>query len=164
MNAQYFPSPLGLLTVFADDEALRALRFSSGANADAPNALTQAACTQLRQYFSGTRTAFSLPLLPQGTPFQQCVWFALAQIPFGKVATYGQLAAAIGRPTACRAVANAVGQNPLLILLPCHRVVAADGLGGFSAGQDKKRQLLRQEGIEIAENSRFFEKFFFTFP
>ena len=78
--------------------------------------------------------------------------------------TYGELAAAIGQPTACRAVANAVGKNPLLIFIPCHRVVGASGLGGFSAGLEAKRALLTLEGVQISEKSPFSEKFFFTFP
>lgn len=123
-----------------------------------------AAERQLEEYFAGKRTEFTVRLAPAGTPFQRAVWAAMCRIPYGKVVTYGQLAAAIGRPTACRAVANAVGKNPILILQPCHRVVAAGGLGGFSAGLEKKRALLRLEGVEIAENSPFSEKYIFTFP
>ncbi|MBQ7871496.1 MAG: methylated-DNA--[Oscillospiraceae bacterium] len=123
-----------------------------------------AAAAQLREYFAGERREFTVDLAPAGTPFQKAVWAAMCRIPYGKVVTYGQLAAAIGRPTACRAVANAVGKNPILILQPCHRVVAAGGLGGFSAGLEKKRALLRLEGVEIAENSPFSEKYIFTFP
>ena len=98
-----------------------------------------------------------------GTAFQQAVWTALRRIPYGKVTTYGALAAAIGRPTACRAVANAVGKNPVLILLPCHRVVASGGIGGFTGGLHLKRRLLSVESIEIAEKTPFSEKFLFTF-
>ena len=116
-----------------------------------------------QEYFEKKRKEFNIFFIPMGTPFQLQVWSKMAQIPYGKIVTYGQLAAAIGQPTAARAVANAVGENPFLIFLPCHRVVAADGLGGFSAGLEAKRALLRLEGVEISENTAFSEKFLFTF-
>ncbi len=119
---------------------------------------------QLAQYFAGERRSFALPLRPVGSAFQLAVWAAMCRIPYGRVVSYGQLAAALGRPRACRAVAQAVAHNPLLLLQPCHRVVAAEGLGGFRAGVEKKRLLLRMEGIEITEKTGISEKFFFTFP
>ncbi len=95
---------------------------------------------------------------PKDTAFQFAVREKMAQIPYGKTITYGQLAAAIGRTAACRAVANAVGRNSLLIALPCHRVVAANGIGGFSAGLAAKRALLRLAGAKITKKTEFERK------
>ena len=164
MARAYLESPIGLLEIVADQRKLRELRLVQEKSEGLPNPITHGAVEQLREYFAKKREDFSLMAIPSGTPFQHQVWDAMSQIPYGKVVTYGQLAAAIGQPTACRAVANAVRENPLLILQPCHRVVAADGLGGFSAGLPAKRKLLELEGVEIPEKGRFLEKFFFTFP
>ena len=159
----YYNSPIGILEIRADQRKLRGISLVSEAGEAAPNEVTDKVIQQLSEYFDGKRQDFSLFFIPMGTDFQREVWMKLAEIPYGKVVTYGQLAAAIGQPTACRAVAQAVGQNPFLILLPCHRVVAADGLGGFSAGTDVKRKLLTVEGVEFSEKMPISEKFFFTF-
>lgn len=159
----YYESPIGMLEIRADQRKLRGVSLVSEAGEAAPNEVTQKAIAQISEYFDGKRTDFSLFFLPMGTDFQREVWMKLMEIPYGKVVTYGQIAEAIGQPTACRAVAQAVGQNPFLILLPCHRVVAADGLGGFSAGTEAKRRLLAVEGVEISEKKPISEKFFFTF-
>ncbi len=159
----YYNSPIGILEIRADQRKLRGISLVSEAGEAAPNEVTDKVIQQLSEYFDGKRQDFSLFFIPMGTDFQREVWMKLAEIPYGKVVTYGQLAAAIGQPTACRAVAQAVGQNPFLILLPCHRVVAADGLGGFSAGTDAKRKLLAVEGVEFSEKMPISEKFFFTF-
>ena len=161
MNAQDYIAPIGTLRIFAEGDRLCAITLLKGEKpplAGAKNETTALAAEQLHAYFSGKREHFSLPVQPRGTRFQLVVWSALASIPYGSVITYGQLAAAIGRPTACRAVANAVGKNPLLIVLPCHRVVAANGIGGFSAGVEAKRALLRSEGINFQEKSVFRRK------
>ena len=101
---------------------------------------------ELREYFAGTRRAFTLPLAPAGTPFQQEVWAALREIPYGETRTYGQIAARIGRPKACRAVGMANNRNPIGIVVPCHRVVGASGaLVGYAAGLAVKESLLRLE-------------------
>lgn len=163
MSVQFCASPVGFLEILADQRKLRAISFADEAGEDAPNEITQRAAAQLAEYFAGKRQEFNIAALPHGTPFQIAVWSALSRLPYGKVATYGQLAAAIGRPSAVRAVANAVGANPLVVLLPCHRIVAADGLGGFTGGLEKKRTLLRLEGVEISEKSAFSENFIFTF-
>ena len=163
-GVQFFQSPIGVLRLIADGQALHSIMLLEKAQESLPNPLTKQAVSELEEYFSGKRESFDIAIQPHGTPFQLSVWSALSQVPYGKVVTYGQLAAAIGKPTACRAVANAVGKNPLLILLPCHRVVASNGLGGFSAGLSAKRRLLTLEGVEIAEKSAFSEKYFFTFP
>ena len=164
MSLQYLQSPLGLLAVEAHGGALCRVAPDRDCLTAAPDAVTQEAVRQLEEYFSGRRKEFTLPLAPQGTAFERLVWSVLAKVPYGRVVTYGQLASAAGRPGACRAAANAVGKNPLLILLPCHRVVAADGIGGFSAGLDRKRALLRLEDVEIPEKKPFPRKYFFTFP
>ena len=104
------------------------------------------AARQLTEYFAGQRTVFTLPLRPQGTAFQQAVWREMAKIPYGQTRTYGQLAAAIGRPKASRAVGGACHRNPLGIVLPCHRVVGANGsLTGYAGGLAVKEFLLQLE-------------------
>lgn len=106
---------------------------------------------QLREYFAGKRRRFDVPYSLAGTPFQTSVWREVAAIPYGETRTYGDIARAIGRPGAVRAVGTAVGANPLPILVPCHRVLpATGGLGGFRGGTDWKRFLLFQEGFAMA--------------
>lgn len=108
--------------------------------------LVRAAREQVLAYFAGDVRTFSLPLAPTGTPFQQNVWRALAEIPFGETRSYAQLAAAIGRPHAARAVGRANATNPICVIVPCHRVIGADGsLTGFAFGEDLKRRLLAHE-------------------
>lgn len=102
--------------------------------------------TQLEEYFAGERRAFDLPLAPKGTAFQQKVWRALTEIPYGETRTYGEIAAAIGNPKAARAVGMANNKNPIGILIPCHRVIGADGkLVGYAGGMEKKAFLLKLE-------------------
>ena len=110
-------------------------------------ALLLTTITQLERYHAGELQQFDIPLdLSLGTPFQQSVWRALQQIPYGETISYAQLAQNIDKPTAYRAVANANGKNPFSIIIPCHRVVASDGgLGGYTGGLDKKRLLLKIE-------------------
>lgn len=161
---QYLESPLGLLRLTADETALWEIALVRENGENSPNAVTRKAAAQLTEYFLKKRQEFSLELAPQGTMFQKRVWAALAKIPYGRVVTYGQIAAAIGQPTAVRAAASAVGKNPLPIVLPCHRVVAAKGLGGFAWGLSAKRTLLETEGAEIPKKSVFSENSLFTFP
>ena len=105
------------------------------------------ACDQLGEYFAGTRTRFDVPVdLPAATAFERAVWRACERIPFGETRSYGELAAAAGRPRAARAVGNAMNANRVPILVPCHRVIRADGgLGGFGSGVALKRKLLALE-------------------
>lgn len=118
------------------------------AEAEADARLLDLVEAEFAAYFAGTLTHFSLPLAKRGTPFQQAVWTALAAVPFGTTLSYGDLAARAGRPCALRAVGNSVGRNPWIIVVPCHRVLAARlALGGFSSGLDRKRALLRHEGL-----------------
>lgn len=111
------------------------------------DALLAAAAAQLAAYFAGQRQGFDLPVRLQGTPFQRAVWQVLTTIPYGETRTYGQVAAAAGYPTAFRAVGMACHRNPVAILVPCHRVVGAAGLGGYSSGVSFKQGLLRLEGV-----------------
>lgn len=101
---------------------------------------------QLIEYFTGKLKTFSLPLAPEGTPFQKEVWKALLNIPYGEVISYGELARIIGQPGACRAVARACGANPIGVIIPCHRVVASNGgIGGYNGGIERKKRLLDLE-------------------
>jgi methylated-DNA-[protein]-cysteine S-methyltransferase len=150
-------SPVGRLILVADDEGLTHLMFANSdlgaAGLDASEVPERAddvvlceAAAQLDQYFAGERTAFDLPLHPQGNAFELDAWMALAAIPYGETISYGEQSRAIGREGAFRAVGSANGRNPLAIILPCHRVVGADGtLVGFGGGLDVKRALLDLE-------------------
>jgi len=148
-------SPVGPLTVAASDDGLHAIEFTSNRHPvrrdagwrEGDHPLLRRAQAQLDEYFAGVRRAFDLPLAPRGTPFQREVWLALASIPYGATLSYAQLAARVGRPAAMRAVGAANGRNPLPIVLPCHRVIGADGsLTGFGGGLPTKRFLLELEG------------------
>jgi len=153
MKYSYVESPLGALLIIADDAGITGLWLPTGKNARQPgpgwardDAAFDDARTQLAEYFAGTRTEFDLPLKPVGSEFQLRCWAALSEIPFGRTASYGEQAARIGRPTASRAVGLANGQNPISIIVPCHRVVGADGsLTGYGGGLDAKRWLLSHE-------------------
>ena len=155
IHYQYIDSPVEPLLLAADDQGLRLIEFHTPRHpmarlaswSEGDNAALQATRAQLLEYFSGKRTVFDLPLAPQGTPFQQEVWFALAAIPYGRTISYAQLAHRVGRPAAMRAVGAANGRNPLPIVLPCHRVIGADGsLTGFGGGLPTKQFLLELEG------------------
>lgn len=110
------------------------------------DALLREAAAQLQRYFAGTLARFELPLDLQGTPFQRSVWQALLRIPAGRTCSYGELARSIGAPVAVRAVGAAVGRNPASLVVPCHRVLGADGtLTGYAGGVERKRALLDLE-------------------
>ena len=145
----YLQSPLGALLLEEDSGALTRLHFSAGAPAEfgpAPSPLLAEAARQLEEYFAGGRREFCLPLSAKGTPFQKEVWEGLCRIPYGETVSYGQLAAALGRPRAARAIGSACHRNPIAILVPCHRVLGAGGaLTGYAGGLDKKRFLLDLE-------------------
>lgn len=130
-----------------DEAYFRAhLEAETGASAERDPEAASAAATQLREYFEGTRERFTLPLKPLGTDFQRQVWEALLDIPFGETSTYGALAKRLGRPTASRAVGACVGRNPMSVVVPCHRVLGANGaLTGYASGLDRKRRLLALE-------------------
>jgi methylated-DNA-[protein]-cysteine S-methyltransferase len=164
MHHSQLDSPIGPLLLVGDDAGLRQIRFPEGDVPAAPEpgwtrddrALAEAR-RQLEAWFAGELRDFELLLAPRGTPFQLEVWAALADIPWGETTTYGALAAQLGKPGSARAVGAANGANPLPIVLPCHRVVGADGgLTGFGGGLDRKRWLLRHEGHRFPEQARLF--------
>jgi methylated-DNA-[protein]-cysteine S-methyltransferase len=150
---RFVRSPIGRLRLVASDDALVGVYFEAHAPAPtlvarqvARHAILDASAQQLAEYFAGTRRAFDLPLAPQGTAHQRAVWRALAKIPFGSTTSYGELARALPRPTAARALGHANARNPLSIVLPCHRVIGRDGaLVGYAGGLDRKRWLLAHE-------------------
>ena len=139
-------SPVGALALTVDDDgALTRLGFGAGDASDDPRFAP--AVAQLREYFAGERTGFDLPLRPEGgTAFERRVWTELLTIPYGETASYGEIAARIGRPGMARAVGRANARNPIAIVCPCHRVIGGDGsLTGYAGGLDMKRALLELE-------------------
>jgi methylated-DNA-[protein]-cysteine S-methyltransferase len=156
----YVDSPIGRLMLTSDGISLTGLymnlyrnkptkRPTPGADwtLNATKDPLPAAARQLQEYFAGKRRAFDLPLNPQGTEFQQRVWRELVRIPFGETRSYGQLAKLLGNPNGSRAVGLANGRNPIALIVPCHRVIGADGsLTGFGGGLDRKEWLLSHEG------------------
>jgi methylated-DNA-[protein]-cysteine S-methyltransferase len=154
-------SPVGQLRIIASDQGLRAVlwpdedparvRLDEPSTVDPTHHVLTAAVTQLAEYFDGSRTEFDLPLDASGTEFQNACWKALQEIPYGSTVSYGEQAGMIGRPTAVRAVGAANGRNPLSIVVPCHRVVAANSaLTGFAGGIDTKSWLLKHEALHIS--------------
>ncbi len=146
-------SPVGPLLLAGDGKSLELIYFQAGPHARragsdwiADARPFRAVAAQLEEYFAGRRRKFDLPLEPRGTRFQRTVWQALLRIPYGETASYGELARQIGNPRASRAVGLANGANPLPIVVPCHRVIGADGsLTGFGGGLEIKRKLLALE-------------------
>ncbi len=162
-------TPVGTLTLVASDRGLRAVLWpkrsprragiSPRPRGDQNHPILRKAVLQLDEYFAGWRTSFDLPLDLEGTRFQVAAWRSLADIPFGTTTTYGRQAAALGIPTAARAVGAANGANPVCIVLPCHRVIGANGsLTGFGGGLPVKQWLLDHEAhvlttLTIVSNS-----------
>jgi methylated-DNA-[protein]-cysteine S-methyltransferase len=157
-DATYFvveESPLGGLVLLSDGRHLTGLHLPGpdGRPEVDPtwtdggkDRVLSAAVRQLREYFAGRRTAFDLPLALAGTPFQQQVWAELQRIPYGETISYRDLAERVGNPRGSRAVGGANGANPVAVVVPCHRVIAAGGgLGGYGGGLDRKRWLLAHE-------------------
>jgi methylated-DNA-[protein]-cysteine S-methyltransferase len=151
------PSPVGDLTLTGTGEALTGCWFEGHTKPTAmgpdleldPEPFAEVV-EQLDAYFTGRLRRFDVPLAPHGTAFQQQVWLQLRQIPYGETRSYGQLATALGSPGASRAVGLANGRNPLSIIVPCHRVIGADGsLTGFGGGMERKRFLLDlEQGVD----------------
>jgi methylated-DNA-[protein]-cysteine S-methyltransferase len=143
-------TPIGTLRLVASEAGLRSVDFPGrGADPEAidgQSPVLAEAARQLREYFAGTRTGFTIPLDLVGTPFQREAWLGLAEIPYGETVSYAEQARRLGRPRAVRAVGAANGSNPLPIVLPCHRVIGSDGsLTGFGGGLGVKRALLDHE-------------------
>jgi len=166
MNYCYVDSPVGRLLVAGDDNAVRRIEFPQDGTPGRPEAgwhesiggPLQEAVRQLREYFSGARTEFDLPLAPEGTIFQRNVWSRLQEIPYGQTISYGELARRVGNPKASRAVGAANGCNPLPIVIPCHRVIGANGkLTGFGGGLPTKQLLLSLEARTSKNDSALGE-------
>ncbi len=153
MFYSHLESPIGRILVAGDRSGLRLISFPTGVQKRGPEheweereAPLRQALDQLSAYFAGDLKQFDLSLAPEGTPFQKTVWTALRAIPYGETISYGELARTIGRPRASRAVGAANGQNPLPIVIPCHRVIGANGaLTGFGGGIETKQALLALE-------------------
>ena len=153
MYFSYCDTPIGVLLLAGDASGLHRIGFSTDGAAQSPAAEWEEnddffceATRQLAAYFAGELSTFDLPLAPQGTPFQLQVWRALQDIPYGQTLSYGELAQKIGTPNASRAVGAANGQNPLPIVIPCHRVVGSNGrLAGYAGGLETKKALLSLE-------------------
>ena len=146
-------SPVGPLTLIADERALTGLHFAGYSHGLGPDRrdpeepLLAAAAAQLDEYFAAERRDFDLELDLAGTDFQRAVWDELVRIPYGETVSYGEIARRLGRPERVRAVGAANGRNPVAIVVPCHRVIGADGsLVGYGGGLDRKRRLLAIEG------------------
>lgn len=138
---------VGWLTLVEEDDRIVSVCFGDhSANHRPPTPLLKECEKQIREYLNGTRTTFSIPYALSGTPFQRKVWEETARIPYGEVCSYGELAQRIGHPKAYRAVGNAMHKNPLVLLIPCHRVIAANGkLGGYAGKEEIKITLLELE-------------------
>jgi methylated-DNA-[protein]-cysteine S-methyltransferase len=142
------PSPLGDLVLTGDDEAMTGLWFPDHSPVDGEEVpeLFEDAAVQLEEWFAGERTEFDLRLRPMGTPFQQRVWEALLAIPYGRTTSYLEIASRAGSLRSARPAGQAIGRNPLSIIIPCHRVIGSNGsLTGYGGGMERKRWLLEHE-------------------
>jgi methylated-DNA-[protein]-cysteine S-methyltransferase len=148
-----FPSPIGNLLLVSNGDALTGLYMSNHSGGPTPESnwtrderAFETICALLTEYFAGSVHEFDVALAPAGTEFQKKVWRELRRIPFGETISYGELARRIGQPAASRAVGHANGQNPISIIVPCHRVIGADGtLTGYGGGLERKKWLLEHE-------------------
>jgi methylated-DNA-[protein]-cysteine S-methyltransferase len=145
-------TPIGRLVLEEDGGVLIGIRLPNDPTPSAgpgstPSPVLEQAALQLEEYFAGERTVFDVPMALDGTPFQREVWGELTRIPYGQTISYGELARRVGRPKGPRAVGQANGRNPIPIIVPCHRVVAGNGLGGYGGGLPVKRALLAVEGV-----------------
>ena len=145
-NYAIYDSPCGRLKIGYTDTAISFVLFTDEKEIGTPSELSELAVSQLREYFAGKRESFELPLEAQGTDFQKRVWAALLEIPFGETRSYKDIARRIGSPKGFRAIGQANHRNPISIIIPCHRVIAADGsLGGYGGGLENKKLLLELE-------------------
>ena len=145
-------SPVGPMRIEATDEGLKKISFGMvpfvGSSHHDKHSFEEEAALQLQEYFDGKRTEFSLPLVPEGTAFQKRVWKTLETIQEGETMTYGEIADRVGSSGGAQAVGQAVGANPIVIVIPCHRVLpSSGGIGGFSGGVEKKKWLLDRESV-----------------
>ena len=154
MNRTTFDSPIGKLEICEESGKITRIEIVSGENfsPETKTPLLLEAKKQLSEYFSGKRKSFDFPIEFSGTEFQKSVWRELLKIPFGETKTYGEIAAAIGKPKAARAVGSACNKNPIPIIVPCHRVIGANGkLTGFACGTEVKEWLLCHEEKQKGE-------------
>jgi methylated-DNA-[protein]-cysteine S-methyltransferase len=161
IHTVYYKSPIGTLLLEAAEEQLTVASFvddvSVSATGTTSSSLLATAITQLDEYFAGSRRQFDLPLQPQGTSFQQKVWDQLLRIPFAETVTYLQMAKRLGNVKSIRAAASANGKNPIGIIIPCHRVVGADGkLTGYAGGLHRKQWLLEHEAKIAGRSTSLF--------
>lgn len=150
-KASIYETPVGSMGIAEEDGRITHVFFGSSVRPKEyqreETPVIRECAKQLQEYFAGERRDFDLPLNPEGTAFEREVWEALRTIPYGELRTYGQMAAQLGRPTASRAVGRANGLNPIAILIPCHRVIGANGkLTGYAGGLEMKERLLTLEG------------------
>lgn len=154
-----FQVPLGFISVESNGEAIVELRFAEECPEDfhEPDAVERWAEREILEYFAGKRRTFTVPVCARGTWFQCRVWEAVRRIPYGQTVTYGELAQRMGSPRAARAVGTACGSNPVLLLIPCHRVTAQGGrLSGYAGGVWRKQRLLHLEGEAKAQTNDVF--------
>lgn len=152
MSEQFtMTSPVGPIEVFIENGRVTTIQLHSNKSAkliEPSTAIGLGVARQLQEYFDGQRTSFEMDLNPHGSEFDKSVWQVLAKIPYGATLSYSDVAGELQRPRAARAVGGACGRNPLLFVVPCHRVLAKNqGLGGFTGGLDIKRRLLQMEGV-----------------
>jgi methylated-DNA-[protein]-cysteine S-methyltransferase len=148
---EYLNSPVGMLKIEAGEHALTSVSFIEHAGGEPlrPNAITTLVASELVEYFDKKRSSFSVPVAPEGTEFQQTVWKALQQISFGETISYETLARRVGTAKHTRAVGLANGKNPIAVIIPCHRVIGADGsLTGYAGGLHRKKWLLEHESAQ----------------
>ena len=160
MFTDYLDTPLGLFEFMATEEGIFQAIFCGDKvyddqqGASKVNNITALCKQQLIEYFAGQRQAFTVPLDPQGTEFQQSVWSCLAKIPFGSVKSYGDIAKDLNKPKASQAVGGANGRNPITLIVPCHRVIGGNGsLTGYAGGIERKLWLLNHEGANVKNSS-----------
>lgn len=151
-KVSFIMTPVGKMGIIEENDAITHLYFSDGSLPEGAELketeLIKKAKTQLQEYFSGRRKDFDLPLKPSGTAFQQAVWQALCSIPYGETRSYKDIASQIGNPKACRAVGMANNRNPIAIVVPCHRVIGANGkMVGYAGGLSVKEHLLQLERV-----------------
>lgn len=149
-NSIFLDTPAGMIKITETDGYITELIFKSSSiigNVSNYTPLLREARKQIKEYFSGSRKSFDLPLMPSGTEFQKRAWRSLMDIPYGETRSYKQQAKVLGKPGSCRAVGAANGRNPILIVIPCHRLIGSDGrLTGYSGGLEVKEKLLKLEG------------------
>jgi methylated-DNA-[protein]-cysteine S-methyltransferase len=156
MYIDYLKTPLGLFEFMATEKGISQAIFCGDTPSKneplkcSPNSITNLCKQQLTEYFSGERQKFTVPLDPQGTPFQRSVWHCLSKIPFGQIRSYGEIAKMLENPKASQAVGGANGRNPITLILPCHRVIGSNGaLTGYAGGIERKLWLLKHEGADL---------------